>query len=136
MRLHLLSLLCFALLAACGPAATDEREPEVDVNANADGDCMTDLEEEEMGTDPEKEDSDGDGISDCDEIEAVSDPTDPDEVPYACGWAHDDPGNMQPTGAAIGDVIYEASLPDQCGEDVNLWDFYGKYHVIYMTAAW
>ena len=128
--------ICFALLAACGPVDSTDSESEVDVNANADGDCMTDLEEEELGTDPEKEDSDGDGVSDCDEIEAVSDPTDGDEVPYACGWAHNDPGDIQATGGAIGDVIYEVSLPDQCGEEVNLWDFYGKYHVIYMTAAW
>ena len=97
---------------------------------------MTDLEEAELGTDPESEDSDGDGFSDCAEIESSSDPTDGDEVPYACGWPHNDPGNLQPTGAAIGDVMYQASLPDQCGEEVNLWDFYGKYHVIYMTAAW
>ena len=136
MKRFTFGLICLALLAACGPADTGDVEPEVDVNANADGDCMTDIEEEELGTDPEKEDSDGDGFSDCDEIEAVSNPTDGDEVPYACGWSHNDPGNIQPTGAAIGDVIYEVSLPDQCGEQVNLWDFYGKYHVLYMTAAW
>ena len=132
----LISSICFLMLVACGPVDGGDSEPEVDVNANADGDCMTDLEEEELGTDPEKEDSDGDGISDCDEIAAVSDPNDADEVPYACGWAHNDPGNIQPTGAAIGDVMYEVSLPDQCGEEVNIWDFHGKYHVIYMTAAW
>ena len=132
----LLISISFLLLAACVRVEGSDAELELDVNANADGDCMTDLEEVELGTDPEKEDTDGDGFSDCEELDAVSDPSDADEVPYTCGWAHNNPGNIQPTGAAIGDVMYEASLPDQCGEEVNLWDFHGKYHVIYMTAAW
>ena len=56
-------------------------ETGVDINANADGDCMTDVEEEALGTDPNQNDSDGDGVSDCDEIDAVSDPLDGEEVP-------------------------------------------------------
>jgi hypothetical protein len=137
MNRFLLSCAVLALLTACGPTGSEDNdEPEIDVNANADGDCLTDIEEEELGTDPEKEDSDGDGVSDCDEIDAVSDPTDEDELPYACGWPHNDPGNIQPTGAAVGDVIYEVELPDQCGDNVNLWDFHGQYRIIYMTAAW
>ena len=46
----LISSICFLLLAACGPVDGSDADPEVDVNANADGDCMTDLEEEELGT--------------------------------------------------------------------------------------
>lgn len=131
------SFTLLALALSCGPSASDQNpESEIDVNANADGDCMTDIEEEELGTNPEKEDTDGDGFTDCDEIEAVSDPTDGDEIPYACGWPHNDPGNLQPTGAAIGDTLYDAELPDQCGDTVSLWDFYGKYQVLYITAAW
>lgn len=137
MKRFLFSWVITSFLLACGSLQQDgAAEAEIDVSANADGDCMTDIEEEELGTNPEKEDTDGDGVSDCDEIEAVSDPTDGDEIPYACGWPHNDPGNLQPTGAAIGDTLYDAELPDQCGDTVSLWDFYGKYQVLYITAAW
>jgi len=119
---------------------------------------MTDAEEAEIGTDPESVDSDADGISDCDEIaqglnplaedtdsdgfadaeelECVSDPLDGGEVCYACGWPHGDPGNLESTGNQIGDVADNSVLVDQCGEMVDLWDFSGKYYLIYLTAAW
>ena len=133
----LFTYILLGLSVACGPADSGgANESGNDINANADGDCMTDVEEAALGTDPNEKDSDGDGVSDCDEIDAVSDPLDGEEVPYACGWAHNDPGTIQPTGAAIGDTLYDAELPDQCGENVSIWDFYGKYHVLYMTAAW
>ena len=45
---------------------------------DADGDGITNGEEEELGTDPEKSDSDGDGLSDGEEIDNGSDPLDDD----------------------------------------------------------
>jgi cytochrome oxidase Cu insertion factor (SCO1/SenC/PrrC family) len=64
--------------------------------------------------------------------------TAPDEVesPYACGWIPRDPGNLVSTGAGEGDTIANLTLIDQCGEAVKLWDFAGKYHVLFLTAAW
>jgi thiol-disulfide isomerase/thioredoxin len=41
---------------------------------DADDDGLTNAEEEELGTDPEKSDSDGDGLDDPDEIDAGTDP--------------------------------------------------------------
>lgn len=103
---------------------------------NADGDCMTDGEELALGTDPNAVDSDADGVSDCDELDCVSDPTDGAEVCYACGWQHNDPGNLVTTGVQLGDVVENMSLVDQCGETVRLWDFAGDYTILFLTAVW
>lgn len=135
----------FALLlffAACGTdgadgdtgQGTDESEP--DPNLDTDEDGITDLDEAELGTDPELADTDGDGVDDNDEIECGSLPTDPEDECYECGWKQKDPGNLVSTGADIGDVMDDASFPDQCGDWIRLWDFWGEYHILYMTAAW
>lgn len=121
--------LLSAILVGC-----DKNNCSVDSDADADG--LNDCEELDLGTDPESADSDGDGYSDADEITCVSSPLDADEQCYACGWEHNDPGNLVSTGADYGDVVANVQLPDQCDEVVDLWDFYGEYHVLYMTAAW
>ena len=118
------------LFAACG-----EKEL-CSADLDSDNDGIDDCAEVELGTNPESEDSDGDGFSDQAELDCVSDPTNADESCYACGWAHNDPGTIVSTGAAEGDVIANATLVDQCGDMVDLWDFYGEYHVLYRTAAW
>ncbi|MBX3131307.1 MAG: hypothetical protein KF718_31595 [Polyangiaceae bacterium] len=58
------------------------------------------------------------------------------KAPYACGWAHGDPGNLESTGAEEGDVIENVPLVDQCGETVPLWDFAGQYRMLFMTTVW
>src|SRR5262245_23668927 len=105
-------------------------------NANADGDCLTDAEELEKGTNPNAVDSDGDGVSDCDEIACGSDPVDGAEVCYKCGWRHADPGNLSSNGAAVGNVIEDISLIDQCGEVLPLWELAGEYRLLFMTTVW
>ena len=145
-RLRLvLAASCLLLLAACDPP-------------NSDGDCMTDAEEEELGTDPDSLDSDGDGLDDCQEIDLGTDPTaddsdedgftdaeeldcisnplDDEEVCYACGWAHNDPGTLESDGNNVGDTVANVVLADQCGDLVDLWDLSGKYYLLYLTAAW
>jgi hypothetical protein len=141
-----MAIAIFTLCAGCLPGG------------NADGDCLTDAEEEELGTDPESidsdsdglddctevelgtdatsEDSDGDGTPDADEVDCASDPLDPDQQCYACGWGHNDPGGLESEGNDVGDTIANVDLVDQCGEDVPLWDFAGKYRYIFVTAAW
>jgi len=121
--------------ASSGSAGEGGTAP-IDPNQNTDGDCMTDLEEIELGTDPNAVDTDGDGVSDCDEIACVSDPVDINEKCYACGWKHDDPHTIMPNGAAIGSVMNDINLTDQCGDEVSVWDFHGQYFILYMTAAW
>lgn len=120
--------LSFVTLIGC--------DTKLNCNADSDGDGLDDCTEQEMGTDPENTDSDGDGFSDADELDCVSNPIDADEQCYACGWEHNDPGNLVSNGSSVGDVIASVDLVDQCGEMVDLWDFHGEYHVLYMTAAW
>ena len=119
------------LMVSCGVPDSD-----IDVYANADGDCMTDVEELELGTNPNLADSDGDGVGDCAELDCVSDPLNGSEQCYACGWKLNDPHRLASSGAGIGDVIANRSLPDQCGDSVAIWDMYGEYHIMYLTAAW
>ncbi len=108
----------------------------IDPNLNSDGACMTDAQEVQAGTDPYLADTDGDGVDDCAELDCVSNPTDPAEKCYACGWKHKDPGNVQSTGTGVGSVMGNFTVTDQCGEQVDIHDFYGSYHILYHTAAW
>ena len=132
--------------AACGGSpAADPPNDDVgaqggaggdDGSGNADGDCLTDGEEIDLGTDPNLADSDADGTDDCSEIDCGSNPIDAAQACYACGWKRNDPKNLVSTGAAEGDVIENLRLVDQCGEEIALWDFAQEYHILFMTAAW
>jgi hypothetical protein len=128
-------VLPLLLLVSC-TTKDDTDEFSCSETSDADEDGINECEELALGTNPNNADTDGDGFADADEIDRVSSPTDPDEQPYACGWEHNDPGDLVSTGSAVGDVMGSISLVDQCGEMVDLWDFYGEYHVLYLTAAW
>lgn len=138
----LLPLALVGCSQAEGAGAGSTKDP----GANADGDCLTDAEELARGTDPTRSDSDGDGVSDCDELACVSDPLDQGEKCFACGWKHNDPGDLVSTGKAQGDVIGNMQLVDQCLEPVSLWDFAAtprspspkpaEYHILVMSGAW
>lgn len=122
-----------------GDCMTDAEEQDAGTDptaADSDGDSLDDCDEIDLGTDPMAEDSDGDGVLDPEEVDCSSDPMDAGDACYACGWEHGDPGNLQSTGSAEGDVIANLELTDQCGEQVDLWDFAGEYHILFMTAAW
>lgn len=124
-----------ALLLPLGCAG----EPACDPESDEDGDGLDACAEEAAGTNPEERDSDGDGFDDDEEIACVSDPLDDREVCYECGWAHNDPGDLgedPPVGPDRGDTIGNFELWDQCEEPVDLWDFAGEYHILYLTAAW
>ena len=126
-------LVALMALLGCKP---DPEDPACSTATDADEDGLSDCDEEALGTNPNQADSDDDGFSDAAEVDCVSDPTNPNEACYACGWEHNDPGDLESRGAAVGDVINNVSLVDQCGESVELWDFYGEYHILYLTAAW
>ena len=128
-------LLCLGMMmGACAPESNEDAACSPD--SDLDGAGLDDCSEEQLGTDPEAADSDGDGLSDAEEIDCVSNPLDIDEVCYACGWEHNDPGDLTSTGTEVGDVIANIAMVDQCGDTVELWDFHGEYHVMYRTAAW
>ena len=150
-----LSILLFPMLAGlvsysqgCGQCS-DELDADSDglveceelelgtdpASADTDGDGLSDSEEVAFGSDPLLVDTDGDGFDDATEADCVSDPLNADEVCYAYGWEHNDPGNLESTGNEKGDVIANIQLVDQCGEMVD-WDFYGEYHILFLTAAW
>ena len=124
------------LLVLAGCIEGTDRAADCSDASDADQDGINACEETELGTDPNNADTDGDGFVDGDEIDCASDPTDPNEQCYACGWAHNDPGILVSNGAQTGDTLANISLVDQCGEMVDLWDFYGEYHILYVTAAW
>lgn len=128
-------LFPLALVLACGePDAADTGAAEC--APDADGDGLDGCEEDALGTDPAVADTDGDGVNDGDEVACVSDPLDPTELCYACGWRHDDPGDLASTGAALGDIVENVPFLDSCGELVDLWDFAREYHILFITASW
>ncbi len=133
------------MVSGCAPVNEDgdcmdaNQEAEIgtlDTETDSDGDGIDDCSEIEQGTNPTEQDSDGDGLTDLDELDCVSDPLDAGEQCYACGWPHGDPGNLNSRGNDIGDTIADVDLVDQCGEQVPLWDFTGKYYILFLTAAW
>ena len=124
------------LASMIGLGACQSKNNACDPEADSDSDGILDCAEEALGTDPMLADSDGDGVSDQEELDCVSDPLNADEECYACGWEHNDPHTLTATGSDFGDVMANIQLEDTCGDAVSMWDFYGEYHVIYMTAAW
>lgn len=124
---------CCLIATGCSPQREDTGP---DCSEDSDGDGLDDCEEIDLGLDPNSDDSDSDGFSDSEELDCVSDPLDGEEVCYACGWQHNDPGTYESNGNAIGDTAANSVLVDQCGELVDLWDFTGKYYLFYLTAAW
>ena len=121
--------LVAAALWGCGAGECDDSQ-------DGDGDGVGDCTELAAGLDPGLTDSDGDGYSDGDELDCGSDPLDDGEGCYDCGWTRADPGDLEATGNAVGDVIENLEFIDQCGEDVALWDFAEEYHILWMTASW
>jgi hypothetical protein len=107
------------------------------MNPDTDSDGLDDCAEvEQHGSDPLSEDGDGDGVLDVTEVDCVSDPSDGAEVCYTCGWPHGDPGTLSSTGVAVGDVVGDLTLYDQCEEPLSLYDMYGSYVVMYVTTMW
>ncbi len=94
-----------APLMACPPTGGDDDDAPArpDRSNDADSDGLDDCAEAELGTDPEL--ADRGGVEDSAELDCVSDPLDGDEVCYACGWGHGDPGDLVATGNQAADAI-------------------------------
>ena len=128
-----LSLALLAFVTACSPGVV---EPACDPLLDADADGLDDCTELELGTSKDASDSDGDGFSDYDEVQCVSDPVDSSEVCYACGWEHNDPGDLSSIGKQEGDTLRNLEMIDQCGETVAIHDLAGAYHIAFITTQW
>jgi len=112
-------VVCMLSALGCG----DKVDPDLD----SDGDGLTDVEEDALGTDPMSSDSDGDEFSDAEEVANGTDPMDFLDHPYYGGWPKGDCANdLIPTGAhQVGAVAEDFALLDQFGnaEKVRLYDF-------------
>ncbi len=129
--------LLLLLAIGCDATSTVADDPACDPLADADSDGLDDCTElEQLGTDPNLADTDGDGHTDSAELDCVSDPLDGEQICYACGWEHSDPGDLDNVGPEVGDTIGNLRMGDQCGEQVPLWDLAGQYWILFMTAAW
>ncbi len=161
MRTRAACAVCLMSALGCSSAAPpDDSAPAIDCAADSDGDGLDNCAEAVLGTDRHKTDSDGDGDKDGKEVACVSNPLDGKQRCYACGWKHNDPGDLVSTGKNEGNVIADMKVVDQCGENVPLWDFATtrkspevrfaqatapqgvkvtvkpEYHILLMTAAW
>ncbi|MCB9745805.1 MAG: hypothetical protein H6740_24735 [Alphaproteobacteria bacterium] len=66
-----------------------------------------------------------------DEDTLLVDTRGPRTEPYAAGWPQNNPGDLVATWPpALGETFPNARLMDQCGDLVDLWDFYGAYLIL------
>ena len=69
-----------------------------------------------------------------DEQTELENPLQPRSEPYACGWPLNNPGDLETDWVLAMDAVFPTAwLEDECGEIVDLWDFYGSYLVIDST---
>ncbi|MCK6506434.1 redoxin domain-containing protein [Myxococcota bacterium] len=66
-----------------------------------------------------------------DEQTLLPDPWPARTEPYTCGWPTDDPGTLvRDYDLALGTVLPNVRLRDQCDEKLALWDLYGRWLVV------
>lgn len=52
-------------------------------------------------------------------------------------WFHGDPpSSLVGSGFGIGDIVEDQCLPDQNGDQVSLWQFYGSVWVLDVSTIW
>lgn len=73
-------------------------------------------------------------VSESPEI-LLTDPDQPSDETYACGWPQCDPGGPSPSWSLADGVVFpNVELEDQCGETVDLWDFWGQWIILDASA--
>jgi hypothetical protein len=114
-----------------------------DTDTDFDGDGLTLAEEVAAGTNPDNADTDNDGYPDGVELNNGSDPLDPDSLYYQGGWPFNpNKGDISHDGLLapmqIGITFPRVALPDQYGDNVDLYDFagQGKLSILAVGAMW
>jgi hypothetical protein len=134
-------LVPFVLFLACTQPKNGGGDT-IDPTLDSDGDSITDVNEEQLGTDPNSVDSDGDGYQDNWEVDAGTDPTDAESGIYEGGWPYNpdkdsmvDPGDRH---AHVGKTLPRLQYVDQFGQSVDFYDFagHGKPVVIDLSGEW
>ena len=137
-----LLLSSFFLLTACFDSdkdgLTDAEEAEMGTDpekSDSDGDGLDDLFEHENGLNPTSIDSDGDGCADGKEQDAGSDATDASDTSYKGNWpCNPDIEEMTDPGwsgtADVGSIVPRYVATDQNDEMVDLYDFAGENFIL------
>ena len=118
---------------------------------DTDEDGLTDEEEAELGTDPNKKDTDGDRYWDSWEVTEGTDPLDAESRIYTGFWPYNpnkenmEPGDWNVIGKWAGTRFPRSAFLDQNGELVDSYDFSeypsetaseGTYMIIDISATW
>lgn len=101
---------------------------ELDVPLDQDGDGLLSNVEESMGLDPNNADSDGDNHQDKVEVDQGFDPLNPEDHPYAGGYA------INRCESAPSEGTW--SLQDQYDEEVKLEDFCNSTILLQWGGFW
>jgi peroxiredoxin len=149
----LLSFLLSLLLAVgCSPGRRgggggggdddDSANPSDDDDDDAapgdpDGDGLDTSFEEQIGTDPNDEDSDGDGFEDGDEYLDFFLPWDASDQPYIGGYPRGPlPDEIDGDGWHDDQVTLNWTAEDRWGQELQLHRFYGNVVVVEVAAEW
>jgi len=147
-RRVVLFLTLGALAVACDKdddGLSNKEEKELGTNpdkADSDGDGLSDGEEVlTIGSDPLEADSDGDGYDDSAEVDANSDPVDPFNWPSGEGnwpdFTDEAAANgVVGTGWALEDVMPDFEVTDQFDQGLQLYQYYGFVVLLDLSAGW
>jgi len=126
-------LILVGLLLTMGCGDKDDTGTEVGDDADADG--LTDAEEAELGTDPTNADSDGDGYEDGYEAGYGTDPNDVWDKPYEGGWDidFDCRESVQGFGDEVGETAFDFEAYNQHSDLLSLYDFCN--HTVLVVAS-
>jgi thiol-disulfide isomerase/thioredoxin len=109
-------------------------------DVDTDGDGLSDGQEAELGTDPTQPDSDSDGYTDFEEVDAGTDPLDAEDRIYKGGWPYnpnkdeiEDPGFGSTAG--LGTMLPRYKAVDQYGDEVDIYDFFGQGKPVVLDIA-
>lgn len=120
-------------------------------NLDTDEDGLTDLEEAELGTDPNKKDTDADNYWDSWEVLEGTDPLDPQSRIYVGYWPYNPDkdalvqGSWSAASTTAGSQFPRQIFLDQHGDSVDLYDFANftindtgepAYFIVDVSAQW